>query len=102
MTTVREPRGLEMSGLGVDWKLLDDVAIVTVDDGKANALSQDLIASVNSALDEVEALGRACRAIMLAGRPGFFSAGFDLKAVRGASRAAVNDLATSGGELVRR
>lgn len=49
--------------------------LITMDDGKANALSFDMLAALNAALDEAEAAGKC---IVLAGRPGRFSAGFDL------------------------
>ncbi|MEH6609652.1 MAG: crotonase/enoyl-CoA hydratase family protein [Halioglobus sp.] len=48
---------------------------ITLDDGKANALSPDMIAEIDSALDQAEAAGKV---IVIAGRPGKFSAGFDL------------------------
>ncbi len=53
-----------------------DVHVLTFDDGKANALSHDAIASMSAALDAAEAGG--ARALVIAGRPGRFCAGFDL------------------------
>lgn len=49
--------------------------LLTMDDGKANALSFDMLAALKAALDEVEQAGKV---VVLAGRPGKFSAGFDL------------------------
>jgi len=58
-----------------------EVAIITLDDGKANALALAEFAALNAALDEVErSHARAC---VLAGRPGVFSAGFNLKVMPG-------------------
>jgi len=54
----------------------DSVVVVSLDDGKANAVGHGLIDAVNEALDRCEADGKA---IVIAGRPGVFSAGFDLK-----------------------
>lgn len=53
-----------------------DIAVITVDDGKANALNGALFAGINDALD---AAGREGKAVVLAGRAGFFSGGLDLK-----------------------
>ncbi|GAC1320825.1 MAG: crotonase/enoyl-CoA hydratase family protein [Acidimicrobiales bacterium] len=80
----------------------DEVAVIIIDDGKANALSPDVLTGVNAALDEVDALGPAVRAMVLCGRAGMFSGGFDLKVMRGGDLAAMNDLVTGGGELVTR
>ena len=58
------------------YRLDDGVAVVTMDDGKANAISPAALDSLVQALDRAE--GDAARALVLAGRPGKFSAGFDL------------------------
>ena len=49
---------------------------ITLDDGKANAMSPRMLAAVNEALDAAEA---AEHVVVLSGRPGVFSGGFDLK-----------------------
>jgi len=54
------------------------VVTLTLDDGKANALSPDMIAAIDAALERAEAEPDA-RALVLAGRPGRFCAGFDLR-----------------------
>lgn len=53
------------------------LALVTLDDGKANAFSHALIDQLNAVLDEVER-DDTVRALVLTGREGRFSAGFDL------------------------
>ena len=53
----------------------DTHVLIAMDDGKANALGFDMFAALNAALDQAEAAGKC---IVLAGRPGRFSAGFDL------------------------
>lgn len=63
----------------VRYELRDGVAVVTLDDGKANAFSPGAIAELQSALDR--AAGEA-RAVAWIGRPGRFSAGFDLAVMR--------------------
>jgi len=49
--------------------------LVQLDDGKANAISPQMAIEINGALDRAEATGKV---VVLAGRPGKFSAGFDL------------------------
>lgn len=53
-----------------------DVAIVTLDDGKANVISTAVVDALNAHMDRVETEG--ARALVIVGRPGKFSAGFDL------------------------
>jgi len=77
------------------------VMVVHLDDGKANALSPATIAAVNAALDEAEA-DTSISALVLHGRPGKFCAGFDLNVMRGNDLAAIVDLVSDGGDLVRR
>jgi enoyl-CoA hydratase len=55
----------------------DQVAVLRMDDGKANALNSSSLASLDAALDATA----SARAIVLAGRPGFFSGGLDLKSL---------------------
>jgi len=55
----------------------DRLAILTLDDGKVNAMSAGFFAALNAALDRAER--EAAGAVILAGRPGIFSAGLDLK-----------------------
>ena len=64
----------------VSYKLQDDIATITMDDGKANAMNPEMIGAVNAALDQVE---KEAKVVILAGRPGVFCGGFDLKVIRG-------------------
>jgi enoyl-CoA hydratase len=72
--------------------------LITMDDGKANALSFDLLAAVNAALDQAEEAGKV---VIVCGRPGKFSAGFDL-AIMGGGGDAMIDLLRAGAILARR
>ncbi len=76
-----------------------DVVVTRVDDGKANAITHDMIAGLHAALDRAEAddIG----AIAVLGRPGKFSAGFDLSVMQSSMEAA-RDLLRAGGELALR
>ena len=77
------------------------VLVVHVDDGKANALSRATIAEIMSALDEAEG-DETVGAVVLHGRPGKFSAGFDLSVMGSGDFNAVAALMCDGGDLVRR
>ncbi len=84
----------------VTLDLHDAVAVVSMDDGKANAVNFDLVSGLNTALDEAQA--SAARALVLVGRPGRFSAGFDLNLLRGASAEEATALVRAGGTLATR
>jgi enoyl-CoA hydratase len=60
----------------VEYSLQDDVATITIDDGKANALGHATLGGIEAALDRAEA--DEAKAVVLVGRDGKFSAGFDL------------------------
>ena len=79
----------------------DGVLICHVDDGKANALSSAMIERIGAAVAQAES-DDGVRAVVLHGRPGKFSAGFDLSVMRGGDVAAMVDLVADGGDLVRR
>jgi enoyl-CoA hydratase len=63
----------------VSYRLDEPVATITMDDGKVNALSLTMLAELGAALDRAEA-DRAV--VVLTGREGRFSAGFDLGVLR--------------------
>ena len=67
-------------GTLVTYQIDGSVATATLDDGKVNVLSVPMLAEINAALDQAEA-DRAV--VVLSGRPGVFSAGFDLATLRG-------------------
>lgn len=80
------------------YEARDGVALLTMDDGKANALNDTMLGALESALDRAEAAGLA---VVIAGRAGRFSAGFDLKVMM-SSPDAVQALVTRGSELCLR
>lgn len=82
----------------VHFELRGAVAWVTLNDGKANALSPSLIAQLDAALDRVEA---EAKAVVIAGQPGRFCAGYDLKIMM-SGKAAASDLVATGCELMAR
>jgi enoyl-CoA hydratase len=80
---------------------LDRVLVVHLDDGKANALSRSMIATIETALAGAEA-DDTVGAVVLHGREGKFCAGFDLNVIRSGDLAALGALVSDGGDLVRR
>jgi enoyl-CoA hydratase len=90
-----------MSSAAVTTERRDAVLVVHLDDGKANALSFEMIAAIGAALDEAEG-DDEIRAMVLHGRPGRFSAGFDLGVMFGDDMTAIIDLVADGGALVQR
>ena len=84
-----------MSEQHVRFEIGDGVAEIRVDDGKRNALAPLLIDQLLRAVDAAEAEGAA---ILIAGRPGTFCAGFDLKVIRqGPER--TREMTSRGAEL---
>ena len=61
----------------ITYALEDKVAVVTLDDGKVNAMALPFFEGLGAAFDRAEKDG--ARAVVIAGRPGFFSAGLNLK-----------------------
>jgi enoyl-CoA hydratase len=90
-----------MASSAVTTERRDGVLIVHLDDGKANALSFEMIAAIDAALDEAER-DDEIRAMVLHGRPGKFSAGFDLGVMLGDDMSAIIGLVADGGALVHR
>lgn len=82
----------------LSYELENSVAVIRMDDGKANALSPAMIEALGAALERAKT---EAKAVALFGRPGRFSAGFDLKVMMSSAEAAVQ-LVKSGGELFLR
>ena len=69
----------------VTYRLEDSIATITLDDGKRNALSLPVFEAIGRALDQALA-DRAV--VVLTGREGAFSGGFDLRVLGGGGSAA--------------
>lgn len=80
------------------YELRDGVALITMDDGKANALSHAMLAELNEALDRAE---KEASAVVLTGREGKFCAGFDLRTMMAGIDSA-RELLRVGAELYLR
>ncbi|NQX89999.1 MAG: crotonase/enoyl-CoA hydratase family protein [Halioglobus sp.] len=59
------------------YELHDRIALLSIDDGKANVVGHALLDAINAALDRAE--NEEAGAVILRGRDGVFSGGFDLK-----------------------
>jgi enoyl-CoA hydratase len=82
----------------IDYTLSEKTALIRMDDGKANALSYAMMDEVEEALNRAE---REASAVVLAGRPGRFCAGFDLREMmKGADSARA--LVTRGADFLLR
>ena len=60
----------------MQYEVNNNIATLTFDDGKANVVGQAFLDDINAGLDRAEKEGVA--AVILRGREGIFSAGFDL------------------------
>lgn len=76
----------------------DSLSTITVDDGKVNVFTIPLLRALHEAFDRAEGDGAA---VLLKGRPGCFSAGFDLKTLSG-SRENVVTILRLGASLAER
>lgn len=75
------------------------VLLATMDDGKANALSTALSGQLRAVIDQAEA-DADIGAVVIAGRPGRFCAGFDLGVMGGGDLDAIGEMVGAGGALV--
>ncbi len=82
----------------MDLRIDNDIAILTFDDGKANAVSHDFIDGMTAGLDSAE---KEAKAVVIMGKPGMFSAGFDLKEIQKGQAEAVA-LVNRGAEMLYR
>jgi len=82
----------------VTYTLDNGVATIAMDDGKANVLSTEMIAQLDAAFDKAEA---ADAIVILTGREGMFSGGFNLKEMQAGPKEAMI-LTSKGSKLARR
>ncbi len=82
----------------VDTREVDGVLVVSIDDGKVNALSSELVAGIRSAL--ALAIGQV-QPLVITGRDGCFSAGFDLAVMNSGDQRLASALFAEGAQLYR-
>ncbi len=63
----------------IQYKKENNIAVITMDDGKANAMDFEFFKQMNDALEKTEK--DSAKALIIAGRPGFYSGGLDLKLI---------------------
>lgn len=78
------------------YTLDNKVAVIQMDDGKANALSRPMIDAITASLARAE---KEASAAVLVGRPDRFCAGFDLRVMMSSPDAA-KDLLKAGSEML--
>ncbi len=83
----------------VTYTLKDNIATLTMDDGKANAMAPAMSAALNAGLDRA---AREARAVVIRGRAGVFCGGFDLKIIRGGDETVKAQMRDAGMALLRR
>jgi enoyl-CoA hydratase len=77
----------------VHYESEDEVALIRMDDGKANAMDFLFFDEMNKGLDRLE--GDGAKSLIITGRPGYFSGGLDIKLMPTLSPTDVNALAES-------
>ena len=82
----------------ISYHLEDGIATLTLSNGKVNAISPDVIAAFNSALDQAV---QDKAIVIITGQPGILSGGYDLKVMTSSPQNAVA-LVTAGSTLARR
>lgn len=82
----------------VSLEIENNIATITINNGKVNAISPQVVAEINSALDQAE---QQKAVVILTGTTGILSGGYDLNTMKASSESAVA-LVTSGSTLARR
>ncbi len=80
-------------------EITNDIAVITMDDGKANAINPAMLEALNACFDQAEA---EAKAVVLVGRDNRFSGGFDLKLMMSLPGEEVAALVKAGGRLALR
>jgi enoyl-CoA hydratase len=76
-----------------------DATVIVIDDGRRNVMSPAMLRALHQAFDLAE---RENRVVVLKGREGIFSAGFDLKVFRDGTTHTIYDMLRLGAELALR
>ena len=90
--------GLPHDPVTVTTEDADGVLVVTIDDGKANALTVPVIDGIRSAIAEASGRGRP---LVITGRDGCFSGGFDLAVMNSGQKHLAAALFAEGTRLYR-
>ena len=98
MTNLTEPTEDTKQSTLIRYSLRDGIAEVVMDDGAVNKMSSEMLSAPADACDRAEADHAV---LMLRGRSGVFSAGFDLKTFQ-QGREATLEMMRLGARLARR
>ena len=79
----------------VTYQSEDNFVVITIKNGKANAISHEVIHGLNRSLDKAQ---QENKVVILTGQNGIFSAGFDLKVMTKSSESA-KELVIKGAKL---
>lgn len=91
----------QMHGGPVGYEVRDGIAIAHIDNGKANVLSPEVVELLDRCLTRAEDSADEVGALVVTGKPGFLTGGFDLEVMMSGPEAA-GMLVTSGGALFAR
>ena len=83
----------------VSYTEKEGVSQIAMDDGKANAMGFKMFAELEEALERALA---SCNVIILTGRPGLLSAGFDLKVIQEGTEQEKSELVSKGISILMR
>lgn len=83
----------------VTFALDEGIATLTMDDGKANALSLAMSQALDAGLDRA---AKEAKVVVIKGRPGVLCGGFDLKVIRGNDPAQSTAMREAGLRLLSR
>ena len=86
--------------MSVTYQREESIAVITMNDGKVNALGPDMLAAINAELDRAES--EDAGAVVIAGNERVFSGGFDLKVFRSGDLDASIAMLKAGFELSHR
>ena len=81
------------------YSLEEGISTITLDDGKANVMSVQMLAEINAALDEAEKRGGV---VILTGREKMFSGGFDLSVFKAGDQEETYTMLSNGARLAER
>lgn len=82
----------------IQYNSEENHVIITITNGKANAISHEVIDALNTSFDKAE---KEEKPVILTGQPGIFSAGYDLKSMTQSPESAL-ELVTKGSQLSHR
>ena len=83
----------------VTLKTEGDVSIIHMDDGKVNVFSPEMIQNFEKIMDQIPTDKGS---VLITGRPGMFSAGFDLKVIQSGDMEKIKEMTIAGFSLLSR